>query len=61
MLRVRLDYTRKGMRHFSEICRKYGLDPHITLNGWWDYEMTENQYKSLEMAEKNGYLRRILI
>ena len=58
---VRIDYTKEGMKHVREICGKYGIKPAITINGTWIHELSEEQYKCLEKAEQNGYLRRTIL
>jgi hypothetical protein len=58
-MKVTIDFTRKGMGVMKDICKKYGLEPKMTVNGRWTHEITEKQYNDLETAENNGYLRRI--
>lgn len=68
-MKAKIQYMGNGFKLSKQICKKYNIPFHSTINGWWIYEISNEkgdnkismeQYDKLNTAEESGYLKRTL-
>jgi hypothetical protein len=57
-MKVKLIFSKQGMKIMKQICSKYLISPKTTINGWWIHDLSPEQYEGLKTAENSGILIR---